>query len=219
MSRDQLWCPFCEQMVQHDRGYLTEHYTANTRGALITGKRLCDGSNKKPAQDLRTVTFTGLCTACVSTVREEFKETYPGSLDKYGGALVVNCPECGDEGDYCKNCDHNLHEKTVKVGSPTRPGQAQAELETALKAMGMDQAAIDQFLQSGLLPTATSTTPGDLLSQLDTSGVIEAKVWLDNLGDECCPDGELHEAYHRERQERPVVLTDNHVIKEPVEED
>lgn len=213
MSRAELWCPVCENMVPHDRGYLKEHYTANTRGALTIGKRLCDGSNQKPPQDIRTVTFTGMCTHCVSTVRREFKETYPGSLDKYGGVMVVNCPECGDEGDYCKNCDHNLHREKVKVGAPVVPGNAQAELVQALQTMGMDQAAIDSFLATGSLPTTTPTTPGDLLSQIDTSGVTEAEVWMDNLREAECPDSEPHEQYHRERHDRPVTLTDNHVIK------
>ena len=218
MSRDQIWCPVCENMVPHDRGYLKEHYIQKQRGQLVTGNRMCDGSNTKPQQDLKTVTFAGMCTNCVSTVRKEFKETYPGSLDKYGGVLVINCPECGEEGHYCKNCDHLLHEETAKVPAPVAPGQAQAELEQALKSMGMDQAAIDQFLATGALPTTTPTTPGDLLSQVDTSGVTEAKVWVDNLREEECPDSELHEPQYRERQERPVVLTDSHVIKEPTEE-
>lgn len=185
MSRNELWCPVCEEMVPHDRGYLKEHYRNKTRGQLDTGtKTLCDGSNQKPPQDTRTVTFTGMCTNCVSTVRREFKETYPGSLNKYGGVMVINCPECGEEGHYCKNCDHNLTLEKRSSASIAGP--------------------LDQQLMELLNQNTGNGQPLD-----------PALVWVDTLREADCPDGEAHEAYHREHQERPVVLTDNHVIREP----
>jgi hypothetical protein len=215
MSRNELWCPTCENMVPHDRGYLKEHYVQKHRGQLVTGNRMCDGSNTKPQLDLRKVTFQGTCPNCLALNRVEFTEKFPGSLEQYGGVLTQNCTECGPEGTYCTDCDHLLHEETVKVGAPVVPGQAQAELEASLKSMGMDQAAIDQFLASGSLPTSTPTTPGDLLSQMDTSGVTDVKVWFDHHNNDECPTTSVpHQPVHRDQQDRPVVLTDNHVIKE-----
>jgi hypothetical protein len=190
-------------MVSHDRGYLIEHYTQRQRGAIVTGKTMCDGSNQKPAQDFKTVKFTGTCLNCVSTVRREFTETYPGSLDRYGGVLVVNCDECGDEGDYCKNCEHNLHlEKTPNPGDPV--------LAAAVQAM------VDDLKQNGPNSGVNQVDYEQKLAELLASQNGDIEVWVNRLQERTCPDGAAHDAVHRERQERPVVLTDNHIIKEAV---
>lgn len=213
MSREELWCPVCETMQPHDRGYLKEHYTSVIRGALNTGKKvLCDGSNRKPAQDLRTVTFTGMCTNCVTTVRREFTETYPGSLDKYGGVVIVNCPECGDEGDYCKKCDHSLHQIEQQAPAPDGTFETDDIMDKLLNGgTPTDEEAL--ALINGAYDRAAQLDAGD-----DPYNVT-VKVWIDGLDEAECSDGGPHEPYHRERQDRPVTLTDNHVIKEPVGED
>lgn len=207
----ELWCPVCDQMVPHDRGYLKEHAVARQRGQLVTGARLCDGSNTKPPQDLKTVRFSGMCPNCVTTTRQEFKETFPGSLGKYGGVLVINCPECGDEGDYCKNCDHSLHEKEF-----TEKNAGDPQLEAAL------QQAMTVITTDGHVATADEVRAYEEAAEalIASQEPVTVKRYVDNLGEPECPNGGAHEAYHRERLERPVMLTDSHVIKEvPEEED
>lgn len=205
-GRDTLLCLECQQWVPHTRGFLTEHSKNIQRGALVTGASFCDGSNTKPPANLKTARFTGLCTHCVTTVKEEFRETYPGSLEQYGGVMVVNCPECGDEGDYCKNCDHNLHrEKQPNPGDPA--------LVAAVQAM------VDDLKQNGPNAQVSQVDYEQKLSELFATQNADVEVWVDNLREAECPDGEPHEQYHRERHDRPVALTDNHVIKEPLEED
>lgn len=198
----KLWCAHCEELVDHDRGYLTEHYKSKVRGVLNTGtKILCDGSNTKPAQDLKTVKFGGVCTSCFSPVLVEYTEKYPGSLPRYGGIIVQQCPECSPEGEYCTNCDRLLHEKTVKVGNGGGlTPEAKQEVVDGMLATGLDQASIDQLLTQ-YLGTSDPTAPG-----------AEATVWVDKGGDECCPDGEIHDRVHRAAQDSPVTLTDSHVI-------
>jgi hypothetical protein len=195
-GRDTLLCPDCGQWVPHTRGFLNEHSKNIQRGALVTGSTFCDGSNTKPPAKLKTVEFNGLCTNCVSTVRNKYSETYPGSLEYYGGVITVQCPYCGPEGDYCSVCDHQLH------------------LEKLEKHLvdGIGKQFIDEMTQ------ATDGQPLDphIQEMIDTvkaqGGSGEMELWVDSKNEPNCPDGQTHQNVHRQQEDRPVLLTDNHVI-------
>jgi endogenous inhibitor of DNA gyrase (YacG/DUF329 family) len=213
-GRDTLLCPECGQWVPHNRGFLNEHSKDIKRGELVTGSTFCDGSNTKPKANLKTVIFTGLCTNCVSSVRREFRETFPGSLDQYGGTMTVNCPECGEEGDYCSMCEHKLHKldgKAADIHIDSKYGDIQAEivdLMGAIQNLGADPVATMEkivALQAQLPANLDQATPSE--------------VWLNDLGETECPDGQLHTNVHRPQENRPVLLTDNHVIVVPATDD
>ena len=87
-------CPVCWQPCEHTRGYLAEHEVTVTRGEIVTGHRMCDGSNSKPDVPLKTVQLVGNCTSCGARGYDEFTETFPGSHD---GAARISLVECEDE--------------------------------------------------------------------------------------------------------------------------
>lgn len=209
-GRDTLLCLECQQWVPHTRGFLTEHSKNIQRGALVTGASFCDGSNTKPPANLKTARFTGLCTHCVTTVKEEFRETYPGSLEQYGGVMVVNCPECGAEGTYCSGCDAKVHLEKEKVPDMSTVDPA---LEQAVQDM------VDDLTKNGPNATATQQQYEEALTALfeaqKNAATTESDVWVNDLRESECPDGQPHQPVHRPQEDRPVLLTDNHVIVEP----
>lgn len=111
--RDRAFCAYCRQWIGHDRGYLLSHKVGVQRGALVVGDKLCDGSNTKPALNLKTVTFTGTCPSCLHSNRVQFTETYPGSLERYGGVLDSNCQWCGAGRPECLTCGLSHPDDTV----------------------------------------------------------------------------------------------------------
>lgn len=206
-GRDTLLCGECGQWVAHSRGFLTEHSKNIQRGELVTGSTFCDGSNTKPPAKLKTVTFNGLCTNCVSTVRKEFKETYPGSLDQYGGVMTVQCPECGPEGDYCSTCDHPLTETSEPAISSKDGFIVWAPVMTPdANRPGCPRHSIGN-------PDDTCNCPE--ADEVDQTGGIHHPVWINEEKEPSCPDGSPHTNVHRQQEDRPVLLTDNHVIVAP----
>jgi hypothetical protein len=199
--------------VPHNRGFLNEHSKNIQRGELVTGAAFCDGSNTKPAANLKTVRFTGLCTNCVSTVKKESRETYPGSLEQYGGVMTVQCPECGSEGDYCSNCDEVLHEFEAAgdiAGTLAEPvDEHETQLYMYMQASDVSSGHIQAIRDQFSLPVSDARITEML------AGPPLVKAWVNKLGVAECPDGQLHQNVHRHQEDRPVLLTDSHVIVEP----
>lgn len=194
-TRDAVFCPECEEFVPHDRGYLVEHYVTKQRGELVTGKRMCDGSNTKPELNLKTVLFTGTCPSCLHHNRAELKEKFPGSLEQYGGIMTVNCQGCGPERDECSNCDSGLSK--ILWTAPDCPE-------------GDDCYGTDDPSTQAQVRCLKCRTWYDCV---DVERIVDPPLWVDDDNGALMCAGQLHQQVHRPQEDRPVLLTDNHVIK------
>jgi hypothetical protein len=167
-------CPVCWQQVGQSKGYLEAHEAPIVRGAIVTGRQFCDGSNQKPDWDLKTVTFSGQCIECLLTSTESFTEEYPGSLTVEGGVFEVPCKHCTVKaGTSCESCGCELTE------------------------------AIDPATASSIWVAPEALTNKDV--------------------DYSCPMQEdapfQHAPVVREARTVLVLVTDNHVIQEPEDEE
>lgn len=210
-----LLCPVCEDMVPHDRGYLKEHYKQSQRGILTTGnKAMCDGSNTKPPQHLKTVRFSGTCPSCLTTNQQEFRETYPGSLAQYGGVIVQNCTECGVAGQYCSVCEHQLHEQ--KTTTPVHGLDPVRGIDPLLEKM---MAEGPNFKPTPEEEAALMKAAADPNWYVERNPTQESSTWVNGLNEELHDDGTPHQPVPRAAEDRPVILTDSHVIRAADDDD
>lgn len=228
---EKIFCPGCNQLLEHVRGFLPTHVKDLQRGQLVTGSKICDYSNKKIITECREVEYKHTCDVCGMTTELKLTEDYPGGFSEGIKPFVeMNCIGCSTDHDgyYCSNngCGLEVEERLAEFWRVTQDDHGhlpvlEDDSKTWPRYRDFDSLAdAEAFIAT--LPSPVSGADYEV-NEMDSG-------WYDTRGDSECraavldPKGMLlagggsgHQGAFKPKFEHKVLVTDGHLIREEPE--
>jgi hypothetical protein len=233
----QIFCPACQQLLEHDRGFLPTHMTDLVRGQLVTGSKVCELSNTKIVTECKSVTYAHECEHCGLSTEMKVTEDYPGAFETIKAFIEMDCIGCTipHDGHYCDNqgCGLEVKWKDDHWLLSYPDSKEVGEFETEAKA---EQAKLDWMVANPMPagpPVANVPAQvlnlnqiGQILNRMGDEPVIESQPagWYDLKGGTHCTSDdpfatEEHNGVFKPEFHRTVLVTDGHIIEEEPDEE